>query len=104
MLTFFEYLRQRAFESVMAGAYDALELLEAKKSLEEPKEKLPPPRMRGLPTKATPNGSNSTPDATPEPAEAPMAETEKRETEQAPVGQRKQSGVHNLKKKSKGPK
>ena len=44
MLTFFEYLRQRAFESVMAGAYDALELLEAKKSLEEPKEKLPPPR------------------------------------------------------------
>ena len=39
MLTFFEYLRQRAFESVMTGAYEALELLEAKKSLEAPKEK-----------------------------------------------------------------
>ena len=28
MLTFFDYLRQRAFESVMAGAQEALELLE----------------------------------------------------------------------------
>ena len=28
MLTFFEYLRQRAFESVLTGAQEALELLE----------------------------------------------------------------------------
>lgn len=100
MLTFFEYLRQRAFESVMTGAYEALELLEAKKSLEAPKEKLPPPRLRSIPTEAKPSASVSAPNTTPEPA----AETEKPETEKAPATQRKQSGVHNLKKKSKGSK
>ncbi len=31
MLTFFDYLRQRAFESVLAGAQEALELLESQK-------------------------------------------------------------------------
>lgn len=37
MLTFFDYLRQRAFESIMAGAHEALELLEQKGSVDEAK-------------------------------------------------------------------
>lgn len=36
MLTFFEYLRQRAFESVLAGAHEALDLLERQQTLAEP--------------------------------------------------------------------
>jgi hypothetical protein len=36
MLTFFDYLRQRAFESVLAGAQEALEVLESQKSRREP--------------------------------------------------------------------
>ena len=57
MLTFFEYLRQRAFESVLSGAQEALEFLERQEALAEPKkqlakgnenndEKLKPPRKR----------------------------------------------------------
>ena len=38
MLTFFDYLRQRAFESVMAGAQEALALLESQKNRTEPPE------------------------------------------------------------------
>lgn len=34
MLTFFEYLRQRAFEAVLSGAEEALELLERKASFQ----------------------------------------------------------------------
>ena len=36
MLTFFEYLRQRALESVLAGAEEALELLETQGFFERP--------------------------------------------------------------------
>jgi hypothetical protein len=36
MLTFFDYLRQRAFESVLAGAQEALELLESQKNRGKP--------------------------------------------------------------------
>ena len=36
MLTFFDYLRQRAFESIMAGAQEALELLERESSHSRP--------------------------------------------------------------------
>ena len=58
MLTFFEYLRQRAFESVVAGATEGLEFLELERRLAEPQRQLPqpgqsndaavskPPRMR----------------------------------------------------------
>ena len=48
MLTFFDYLRQRAFESVLAGAQEALELLESQKNRTEPpkhKPSLPAPRL-----------------------------------------------------------
>lgn len=41
MLTFFEYLRQRAFESVLAGAHEALDFLERQQALVEPKKQLP---------------------------------------------------------------
>ena len=37
MLTFFDYLRRRAFESVLAGAQDALAVLESQKNRSEPK-------------------------------------------------------------------
>ena len=46
MLTFFDYLRQRAFESVLAGAQEALELLECQKNRNGSKtqeSKLPTP-------------------------------------------------------------
>lgn len=35
MLTFFEYLRQRAFEAVLNGAHEALELLECRASFDK---------------------------------------------------------------------
>jgi hypothetical protein len=38
MLTFFEYLRQRAFESVVAGAQEALDLLESQKNRTQSQE------------------------------------------------------------------
>ena len=41
MLTFFDYLRQRAFESVLLGAQEALEFLESQKTLSEPTKQLP---------------------------------------------------------------
>ena len=40
MLTFFEYLRQRAYESVLAGAQEALDVLERQQSLDPPKKQL----------------------------------------------------------------
>lgn len=40
MLTFFDYLRQRAFESVLAGAQDALDVLERQKSLHEQQKQI----------------------------------------------------------------
>ena len=40
MLTFFEYLRQRAFESVLTGAREALELLERQGYLDQPAERV----------------------------------------------------------------
>ena len=46
MLTFFDYLRRRAFESVLAGAQDALAVLESQKNRNEPKSgepRLPAP-------------------------------------------------------------
>lgn len=43
MLTFFDYLRQRAFESVLSGAQDALDALERQKSFSESKKQLPNP-------------------------------------------------------------
>ena len=43
MLTFFDYLRQRAFESVLSGAQDALDFLERKKSFNESAKQLPQP-------------------------------------------------------------
>ena len=104
MLTFFEYLRQRAFESVMAGAYEALELLEAKKSLQEPKAKLPPPRLHSSPAKLTPSEPDSKPNASPEVGPSKQMEPQEREPEKVPSPQRKQSGVQNLKKKPKGSK
>ena len=48
MLTFFDYLRQRAFQSVLAGAQEALELLESQKDRSEPpkhQSNLPAPRL-----------------------------------------------------------
>ena len=48
MLTFFDYLRQRAFESVLAGAREALELLESQMEHDEPSNhepKVPAPRV-----------------------------------------------------------
>ena len=48
MLTFFDYLRQRAFESVLAGAQEALEVLESQKTRNEPpkhESNLPAPRL-----------------------------------------------------------
>ena len=36
MLTFFDYLRQRAFESVLSGAQEALEVLENSPNRNEP--------------------------------------------------------------------
>jgi hypothetical protein len=45
VLTFFDYLRQRAFESVLSGAQEALEFLESQKTLNEPKRKLPRPNQ-----------------------------------------------------------
>lgn len=36
VLTFFEYLRQRAFESVLSGAQDALDILDTNKAFEKP--------------------------------------------------------------------
>ena len=48
MLTFFDYLRQRAFESVLTGAQEALELLESQKDRNEPPKhnsNLPSPRL-----------------------------------------------------------
>ena len=41
MLTFFDYLRQRAFESVLAGAQDALDVLEKRKAFSESQRQLP---------------------------------------------------------------
>ena len=41
MLTFFEYLRQRAFESVLAGASEALTYLEQQRALTERPRQLP---------------------------------------------------------------
>ncbi len=43
MLTFFDYLRQRAFESVLSGAQDALDFLERKKSFNESTQRLAQP-------------------------------------------------------------
>lgn len=43
MLTFFEYLRQRAFESVLAGAHEALDFLERQQTLAETGNRLPKP-------------------------------------------------------------
>jgi hypothetical protein len=40
VLTFFDYLRQRAFESVLSGAQDALNFLERQKSFNESKKHL----------------------------------------------------------------
>lgn len=40
MLTFFEYLRQRAFESVLSGAHEAIEFLERQETLKEPPKQL----------------------------------------------------------------
>ncbi len=36
MLTFFEYLRQRAYESVLAGAHEALQALDCERAYDEP--------------------------------------------------------------------
>ena len=104
MLTFFEYLRQRAFESVMAGAYEALELLEAKKSLEEPKAKLPPPRLHSSPAKLKPSEPNSKPNTSRELGPSEQTDPQEREPERVPSPQQKQGGVQNLKKKPKGSK
>ena len=84
MLTFFEYLRQRSFESVLSGAQEALQLLEQRKRHDPPggtetptsefktpaleklvgeihadgggQEKLPAPRRRGRPRKKEGSG------------------------------------------------
>lgn len=37
MLTFFEYLRQRSFEAVVAGVHDAFEYLDSHKTFDNPK-------------------------------------------------------------------
>ena len=52
MLTFFEYLRQRAFESVLTGAQEALDFLEQQRALAEPKKQL---------SKSAENGSDDSP-------------------------------------------
>ena len=48
MLTFFDYLRQRAFESVLAGAQEALELLENQKRHNEYQSSISKPSSRVL--------------------------------------------------------
>ena len=48
MLTFFDYLRQRAFESVLAGAQEALEVLEDQRNHVEPKAVPAPEAKRSL--------------------------------------------------------
>ena len=70
MLTFFDYLRQRAFESVLAGAQEALELLESQKNRTEPpkhESSLPAPRLASQP------GPTSEQTKTNEPQENPSA-------------------------------
>jgi hypothetical protein len=37
VLTFFDYLRQRAFDSVLTGAQEALEFLESQSNRDQPK-------------------------------------------------------------------
>lgn len=48
MLTFFDYLRQRAFESVLTGAQEALELLESDKNRDKPQMADPRTSNRSL--------------------------------------------------------
>jgi len=43
VLTLFEYLRQRDFESVLAGAHEALDFLERQQTLAETGNRLPKP-------------------------------------------------------------
>ena len=71
MLTFFDYLSQRAFESVLAGAQEALELLESQQNRTEPpkhESSLPAPRLASQPaptsdqTKTNEPKENSSPD------------------------------------------
>ena len=45
MLTFFDYLRQRAFEAVVAGVNDAFEYLDSHKSFDS--ARLPKPQKSG---------------------------------------------------------
>ena len=58
MLTFFDYLRQRAFESVLAGAQEALELLESQKDHSEPPSS---PALDFEPFKATKQEESKSP-------------------------------------------
>ena len=75
MLTFFDYLRQRAFESVLAGAQDALDVLERQKSLREPQKQIPQPSevhgddLTAIPRKKVEGQSQSAP---PEEDEKPI--------------------------------
>lgn len=70
MLTFFEYLRQRAYESVISGAQEALEELETQQNRKEaklPNLKLPSadsdaPGEPSGPQSAKPTGSAGNPE------------------------------------------
>ena len=61
MLTFFDYLRQRAFQSVLAGAQEALELLESQMDRSEPpKLKSNLPALRPSSQAGAPAGQSET--------------------------------------------
>ncbi|MCA9039997.1 MAG: hypothetical protein KDA65_06615 [Planctomycetaceae bacterium] len=73
MLTFFDYLRQRAYESILTGAQEALEFLERKK-IQESAEQV----QLAFPFKRTSSSpkSSSTSDTSPA-QESPAPEQEK---------------------------
>ncbi|MCA9183018.1 MAG: hypothetical protein KDA51_16260 [Planctomycetales bacterium] len=71
MLTFFEYLRQRAFESVLAGAHEAIEFLERQETLKEP-----PKLLAG-------SGNQSGEDRTPKPPRKREDKASQTETKRA---------------------
>ena len=74
MLTLFEYLRQRAFESVITGAQEALELLETQGYFDRPAARIND-RLQGMKKDAAAAGTTALEFPHPQASEPPSQPT-----------------------------
>ena len=69
MLTFFEYLRQRALESVLSGAREAMDILEGEKVFEKPPTPIQSPMRTRVEQVQSDNSTTETRYSEPVPSE-----------------------------------